>query len=141
MLIVGFSTALITGYFGPGTAACSLFCESSSIFYCINELLKGKNYPRIELASQLSFFFCYTIFRIILFPYINYLCLINALIFVPHLSIIRACTLIISSLNFFMVTILNFYWYSIILRKLKKLIKGGKAKPVSTEVDNDEVED
>lgn len=140
VLVLGFSTALVTGYFGPGTAACCLFCESSSIFYCVNELIRGKGYVTIEFVSQICFFVCYTVFRIGLFPYINYLCLYNAFIFIPHLSLLRAACLVFSALCFFSVTILNFYWYSLILRKLRKMLKSGQAKPASTDLD-EEAED
>lgn len=126
VLIVGFTSALIAGFYGPGTAACALFCETSSIFYCINELIAGKKYNRLELANQLCFFICYTLFRIVLFPYVFYLCIKYTIIFLPHLSVIRVLCIIIAVVNFFLVTVLNFYWYTIILKKLYKLIVGGK---------------
>lgn len=94
-------------------------------------MIKGKNYPRIELLNQLCFFICYTIFRIGLFPYVLYLCLTYGIVFIPHLSWFRGLCLIISTLLFFSNTVLNFYWYSIILKKFKRILMGGKLKPAS----------
>jgi len=131
ILIIGFSAALYFGYFAPGTAACALFAETSSIFFCINEIIKGKNFTRLELVNQLCFFICYTVFRIGLFPYVLYLCVSYGIVFIPNLPILRGVCLMISILLFFSNTILNFYWYSIIFKKFKKVVMGGQLKPAS----------
>lgn len=84
---VGFMIGLNAGYGTAGVAMCSLLVEVSTIFLNYKAILrKRENDAPLGVVNQLCFFTTYTIFRMILYPYMIYNMFLSAYWAWPYLE-------------------------------------------------------
>jgi len=71
LAITGFSASFFVGYGLPGISACSLLCEISGMFLNYKDMFtkETRNTPLAQI-NQITFFITYTLFRVILFPFL-----------------------------------------------------------------------
>ena len=68
--ITGYFAVCFVGYATPGIGTLLLLCEISTIFMNYRMMIPKENMANTwPMLNQLAFFTCYTIFRIINFPY------------------------------------------------------------------------
>ena len=76
----------------------------------------------VPLINQITFFFTYTIFRMFLFPYLAYSQFLMTLYTWESLDTFRRGCQLATFIFFTLILLLNYYWYMLILKGLKKLI-------------------
>jgi hypothetical protein len=119
----GLIATILVGYSFPNLGNYAMTCEVSTFFlnyrnmYNKDEL--GKTFP---MVNQLIFFFTFTFFRIISYPCIFVLELYCCYILYSKLSVFQLVCMAIQFANFAWMLLLNFQWYGLILRGLKKLL-------------------
>ena len=86
---------------------------------------EGVGTPLYNL-NQFFFFLFFTVVRIFLFPILSYRCLCVTLLTlrIPEVSTFRKICMIYCFVMSFLITLLQFYWYRLILRGLKKMFVG-----------------
>lgn len=80
------------------------------------------NTPLAQL-NQLSFFLCYTVFRVLLFPYLTYKCFALAFLTFHRLDALRKFCILFCLVQTVLVTLLQFYWYALILKGVRRLLE------------------
>ena len=119
----GLLCGIYTGYGVPSIALMSLICEISTIFINYRSMYTKEelNAP-IPLVNQIFFLISYTIVRVMFFPILSAMLVITAYVTWDKLDPVRKVTATITVVTFWMMLALNFYWYSLILKGLKKLL-------------------
>ena len=129
------------GYSAGGVCNVAAFCEVSAIFLNYRSMWsKEQMNDPAPTVNQLCFFFSYFIFRVIMFPWCWYMLLLPAL-YTYHLDTIPIHKKIIGSISisiYFVVILLNFYWFGLILKGLKRMMqeKGIIAKKAGEKEDD-----
>lgn len=124
MVVIGCLTGLYGGYATPGVSNIACLCEISAIFLNYRGMwTKDEMNDCLPTINQLCFFFAYLIFRIFLFPFCVYL-LILSLSYTWHIAPMdrKLCSLFAVSL-YQVVIVMNFYWFYLILKGLKRLLQ------------------
>lgn len=119
-----FICCLLTGYYNPGSATCCLLCEFSNIFLNFRDFFdKNARNEGYGLANELLFLVTFTYFRVILFPYLilrNF----NTVFAIWNLfSLFEKLLHIFINLSGFSILLLNYYWYSLMLKTVVKVLK------------------
>lgn len=71
--VIALVGAIIAGYLMVGTATCLMISEISSVFLSFKGMfLDPKSTKLLPVLNQLMFFLTYTVFRIVMFPYIAF---------------------------------------------------------------------
>ena len=126
MVVFGVWMGLFGGFAAAGVSNCACFCEVSAIFLNYRSMWSKKemNDP-IPTVNQLCFFFSYFIFRILLFPWCVAMLIVSAqwTFHLESVPLIRKICTTISIVLYFIVIILNFFWFFLILKGLKKLLQ------------------
>ena len=121
--VSGLFCGLYTGYGIPSIANVALLCEISTIFlnyrtmYSKDEL----NLP-VPLVNQILFFISFTVIRVLIFPILSAMLTITAYTTWDRLDSVEKVTATITVVFFWLMLALNFYWYSLIVKGLKKLL-------------------
>ena len=138
IIVLGSILCLVGGYSCAGLTMLAFLCESSSIFLNCNEFFKKEELDKgLHTVNSLCFFVAYTCMRVMLFPYIWFKTMNSILIVWPHVTTARKIGHIGALLCFTGVILLNYFWYYLILRKLRKLmIKQGILKGSNKSSDN-----
>ena len=126
--ICGFLTAIISGYSFPGIACLGLLSEISSIFLAFNDQMKHKGTSMLLFLNSLGFFISYTVIRMIGFPICLYLMSWSVYTFHSQVSYLRLFCMLVSTLQGVLITLLNFYWYYFVVKKLIRTVNEMKAK-------------
>lgn len=82
---------------------------------------------RMMMINQIIFFLSYTVFRMIMFPWILFQMCRTAYIFFWLVSFFRKIGIIICCLQACLILALNLFWYKIIVKKIVKLVSSGEA--------------
>jgi hypothetical protein len=141
MVVSGVWMGLYGGFAAAGVSNCACFCEVSAIFLNYRSMWSKKemNDP-LPTVNQLCFFFSYFIFRILLFPWCVWMLIISAswTFHLESVSLVRKICTTTSILMYIVVVFLNFYWFMLILKGLKKLLQEqGILKKVENEKEDD----
>ena len=143
MAIGGFGVSLFAGYGYSGLSNASLICEASSVFLYIKELYTKET--RNSASSQINqalFFVSFTVLRLLLFPYLTYLSIRMGILQYDLTSWFQRLLALYVILQAAAVTLLQIYWYSLILKGLKRLLEesGIKKRPAEGGDDYAELE-
>jgi len=119
----GFTGSLVAGFGMGGSAITALLCEVSNIFLLSKDMFFTKETRNSCLAqlNQIAFFISYSVLRIYLFPVCIYYCLHTWWAVGSLIPWYRNFFMLTTTLLAIAVTILNLYWYKIILKGLKRL--------------------
>ena len=140
MVISGCLIGIWAGFAAPSVGNLACFCEISAIFLNYRSMWsKEEMNDPLPSLNNIVFFFCYLIFRVILFPFCLYCLVINCLWTWHIQSWDRRIGGLISMLPYFLVIILNFYWFGLIIKGLKRmLVEKGIIKKKQTGLMTDE---
>jgi hypothetical protein len=134
----GFFCGLYAGFGMPSVANIALTCEISTFFLNYRSMYsKEQLNDRVPLVNQILFFLTFTIIRVFIFPFLSLMLTITAYSTWDLLDVSRKVCALITVVFFWAMMALNFYWYSLIIKGLKKLLvangvlKGSK-KPNDT---------
>ena len=133
--IIGILSGMIVGFGIPCAATIALLSEISTFFLNYRNMYSKEDMNEsLPLACQILFFISYTVIRILIFPILAYQLILTILVTWPTLSIIRRIAAGIVFVQFILMFSLNLYWYSLVLKGLKKLMEanGCLKKPVKT---------
>ena len=126
MVIIGVWMGLYGGFAAAGVSNVACFCEVSAIFLNYRSMwTKDQQNDPIPTINQLCFFVSYFIFRILLFPWCVPMLIISASwsFQLEDVSIIRKFCTTMSILMYIVVIFLNFFWFFLILKGVKKLLQ------------------
>ena len=119
----GLFCGLYTGYGIPSIANIALTCELSTFFLNYRSMYtKDELNNTIPLINQILFFITFTLIRIMIFPILSIMLFITAYNTWDHLDFLKKITATITVLFFWAMLALNLYWYSLIVKGLKKLL-------------------
>ena len=127
MSFSGYAGSLISGFGYPGISNASQLCEISSLFLNYRSMFMPNEVgSALYNFNQTLFLIFFTIFRIILFPNLCYRCLCVTLLTLhnPDVSLIRKLCMAYCFVMSAMVTLMQFYWYRLILIGLRKMLQG-----------------
>jgi hypothetical protein len=131
MVIPGCLIGIWAGFAAPGVSNVACFCEISAIFLNYRSMWgKEEMNDNLPAINNTVFFLCYLVFRVIMFPLCFY-CLIKNEQWSWHLQTWdRKIGGVISIVLYALVIILNFYWFALIIKGMKKMLqeKGVLAK-------------
>lgn len=125
MVVVGVWLGMYGGFAAPGISNVACFCEVSAIFLNYRSMWsKEEMNDPVPTLNQLCFFFSYFIFRILLFPWCVAMLLVSAnwTFHLDNMSFSRKFSAVIAIFLYMVVVVLNFYWFGLILKGLKKLL-------------------
>jgi hypothetical protein len=119
----------ITGYAMTGLGSLSLICEFSTVFLNYRGMVAPEylNDP-LPMVNQIVFFLTFTLTRIFFLPFLFVLelkMLWNLWDYLNHLRKFTGLTCAIMSL---LMNMINFYWYSLILKGVFKLLNNNPKK-------------
>lgn len=116
--------SLYCGYGSPGCASAVLLGEFSSIFLSYKSMFSEESRnSRLAKVNLLCFFLAFTIFRIIFFPFLVYQSAIQIILSHKFVSYFKACCMVYCITFGSLVALLNFYWYTLILRGLQRMLE------------------
>lgn len=118
----GYAISLYAGYGYAGLSNASLLCEYSSVFLNYKDMFKKHKDTPLGQLNQLMFLIFYTIFRVIFFPMLFYRCFAVNMMTFHMVSWMRKFCMILSMIQAFLVVLLQFYWYNLILKGLKRML-------------------
>ena len=119
----GLFCGLYTGYGIPAVANVALTCELSTFFLNYRSMYsKDRLNDTVPLINQIMFFISFTIIRVFLFPIFSMMLFIQAYMTWDQLDGIKKVTATITVTFFWAMLALNLYWYSLIVKGLKKLL-------------------
>ena len=131
----GLFCGLYTGFGIPTIANCAMFCELSTIFLNYRSMYtKEELNSTVPLINQIMFFITFTVIRIMIFPILSAMLAITAYMTWDQLDGVKKVTATITVVFFWIMLALNLYWYSLIIKGLRKLLiangilKGDKKK-------------
>lgn len=123
IIIVGFGFTFYYGYAQFWYGNIGMLCEISSVFLNYRSMFsKEEMNNTFPMVNQLLFVLFFTFFRIILFPYIIFQCCKTLMFVWPVLSGWRQAAGVGSTTLLFAVTLLNLFWFSLIIKGLRKLL-------------------
>jgi len=139
---MSFVSCWIAGHNTPMQSHITMICEFSQIFLNIRNTIGKKSTGTLPLINNLCFFFAYTLFRVIMFPILlgvhfqqtKYYDLWNTGKFTSIIGdsredqftpVMSQIGWILTLIFFTMVVCLNFFWYSIIMKGMIRLITKG----------------
>ena len=125
IVVTGCWLGMYGGFAAPGVSNCACFCEVSAIFLNYRSMWsKEEMNDPIPTLNQLCFFFSYFIFRILLFPWCVAMLIVSAkwTFHLESMALSRKISASVAIGLYFIVIILNFYWFLLILKGLKKLL-------------------
>ena len=76
----------------------------------------------VPLVNQILFFISFTVIRVLIFPILSAMLTITAYTTWDRLDSVEKVTATITVVFFWLMLALNFYWYSLIVKGLKKLL-------------------
>ena len=142
MVVPGLIAGLIAGFGVPVTTNIALFSEISCVFmnYRAMWTTKETNEQIIPMVNQWLFLITYFFCRVLLYPY----CFGKLFFITSHtyhlkeMALWRKISLTLSMSGYVPVIFMNFYWFSLILRGLKRLLqeKGFLPKPKNDKLDD-----
>jgi len=123
LVILGIFCGLYGGFTTVLVSNLGSLCEVSAIFLNYRSFFtKEEMNDPIPTINQTCFFFAYTIFRVLLFPYCFYE-MFRGYFWTRHLmSVDREIAYIICLIFYALVMVLNAFWYGLILKGLKKML-------------------
>ena len=123
MAIGGYCAAFIPGFGLAGCSNASLLCELSSLFLNYKDMFTAKTKDScLAEVNQICFFLSYTACRMVLFPYIIIVIYKEIVAVWAQRNWFQNTIAIYVLLQAIAVTLLNFYWYMLILKGLKRLL-------------------
>ena len=140
MVIPGVFVGIWGGYGIPGVSNLACLCEVSAIFLNYRSMWsKEEMNDTLPSINQLAFFFAYLIFRVFMFPYCWYLLYINARWTWHLITWDRKMGIIVSMTLYLVVIVLNFYWFGLILKGLRRMME--EKGVIKKKSDKDAVDD
>ena len=139
MVIPGVFIGIWAGFAAVGTSNLACLCEISAIFLNYRSMWnKEEMNDTLPSINNTVFFLCYLVFRVIMFPFCWY-CLILNTMWTWHIQTWdRRIGGAISIFLYFLVIILNFYWFGLIIKGMIRMLQ---EKGVLKKKDQDVVED
>ena len=139
--LLGISCALVSGYAFPAIISLMCMAEISTIFLNYRMLIpKEKQNNPIPMCNQITFAVSFTILRMIGFPYIVYLLIYSTSVVWSSVTWVKDIAVVVTLTMVLFMVILNFYWYLLILKGVRKLIQG-IGKTSTDEQDKDMIDD
>lgn len=126
MVVTGVWMGLYGGFAAAGVSNVACFCEVSAIFLNYRSMWsKSEQNDPIPTVNQLCFFFSYFFCRILLFPWCVTMLIISASwsFHLEDVSFIRKFCTTMSILMYIVVVFLNFFWFFLILKGVRKLLQ------------------
>ena len=121
----GLVAAIYAGYCFPNLGNIALTCEVSTMFLNYRSMYTKEELGKpVPMVNQLVFFFTFTIFRIISFPIIIVYELYGIYMVFNQVNALRKFAIFVQFANLVWMLCLNFMWYGLILKGLKKLLQG-----------------
>lgn len=124
MVIPGVFIGIWAGFAAPGVGNIACFCEISAIFLNYRSMWsKDEMNDTLPSINNVCFFLTYFIFRVLMFPWCWYCLILNAL-WTWHLqSWDRRIGGTLSIMLYFLVIVLNFYWFALVCKGLKRMLQ------------------
>lgn len=124
-VITAFFCSFYCGFAYPGVCVLFLIAEASTIFLTYNDMFgPERSHTTPAIINKVTFFIVFTVTRIIMWPYLQYLLYWNLKFSWNIVGVMRNSIAIFGIIQGFAIMILNLYWYYKILRKLVRIIKG-----------------
>ena len=127
LVVPGLLLGLVAGFGVPVTTNIALFSEISCVFmnYRAMWTTKETNEQIIPMVNQILFLITYFLLRVVLYPYcFGNLVFISSHIFhLEEVALWRKVCLTLSMSGYVPIIFMNFYWFSLILRGLKRLLQ------------------
>uniref|UniRef100_A0A7S3CLY2 TLC domain-containing protein n=1 Tax=Strombidium rassoulzadegani TaxID=1082188 RepID=A0A7S3CLY2_9SPIT len=122
--VSGLFAAVYVGFSMSNIGNMALTCEVSTIFLNYRSMYKKEelNLP-VPLVNQIIFFITFTIFRVINFPLVVLYQAYSVYMLFGKVDSLQKICLLLQFAQFIWMTWLNFHWYSLILKGLKKLLQ------------------
>ena len=130
----GLFVGVMAGYGAPGIANLSVLSEFSTIFLNYRSMFNDHT-ALLPQINQVCFFFAYTIFRMVLFPYGTYVMIMTQYYAWNYSDDARRIYLSIAIIEYIMMFALNVYWYKLIIVGMLKLFGVIEVKPKDKKVD------
>ena len=127
---------LLGGIHLPAISQSVMLCEVSNIFLCIRDFLGKK---ASGLASELNiaaFFLSFTLFRMIFFPAVLYAHFTTISILADS-GFMTIFAWVFSAIIFFLVFLLNSYWYYFMVKRVQKMLAPSRTKNIG-DIDYDD---
>ena len=142
--ILGLGCGMLTGFGVPSAANVALTCELSTFFLNYRTMYSKEELNKpIPLVNQIVFFITFTLIRVMIFPILAYMLVITIGTTWHVLPTWRKGTAVILLMQFVLMFSLNMYWYSLVLKGLKKLLEANgilKASPKKAKVEANKTE-
>lgn len=132
MVVPGVFIGMWSGYAIPSISNIAYLCEISAIFLNYRSMFSKEEMNKpIPTVNQVTFFFAFTIFRFLMFPWLFYQMVLTSCWTWHAITWDRKLAMVVSSSMYCWMMCLNFYWYSLILKGLKRLLQeqGVLSKP------------
>ena len=121
--IAGFSASFLAGYSFVGIGNASLLCEISGIFLDYKDMVPKEHRNHwLAQINQILFLITYTMFRMVPFPILAIKCLSSTIALWNVVGWFRSTMMIICTINAIFILVLNFYWYKLIMKGLKRML-------------------
>jgi hypothetical protein len=140
MVIPGVFVGIWAGFAAPSVGNLACFCEISAIFLNYRSMWsKEEMNDTLPSINNTVFFLAYFVFRVIMFPFCFYCLCINCLWTWHVQTWDRRIGGLISLVLYILVIILNFYWFALIIKGMKRMLqeKGILSKGTKDEVDDE----
>lgn len=119
MGIVGILLGCVGGYAIPGIACMTQITELSTILINYRSMFRKEELGGlIPTFLQVTFFLVYTVVRVFLMPYGLYVINLNMYETWPYLNAIRRICVTSSAFLYLVLTMLNYYWYYLMIRRM-----------------------
>ena len=100
-----------------------MIAEISSIFLNLKDIFPDHKETLIGLLNQVMFLIAYTILRVIFLPFLVYRSFVLVYTMGAYVSYIRLFCMVFCAIISFLMTLMNFFWYRLIIRGLIKMLK------------------
>lgn len=119
MGVVGILCGCVGGYGIPGIACMTQLTELSTVLLNYRSMFRKEELGGpIPVFLQITFFLVYTVVRVFLMPFGLYVIFSNMSQTWDYLTAIRRICVVTSVVLYFVLTILNYYWYYLMVRRM-----------------------
>ena len=125
----GLFATIYVGYSVAGLGNIALTCEVSTLFLNYRSMYSKEELGKpVPMVNQIIFFLTFTVFRVISYPVIWFYDTYACIMLFSRLSNLQILALFVQWANFTWMLLLNFHWYGLILKGLKKMLQGKKVQ-------------
>ena len=119
----GFFCCMYAGYGLPSVGNAALLCEISTLFLNYRSMYsKEELNSTMPMINQILFFITFTVIRVFIFPFFAFMLFINAYMAWDKFDFTRKIAATITVMQFIAMILLNLYWFTLILKGIKKLL-------------------